>query len=1037
MKLGRLIWLIVAFLALPLASYAQDATLSGTVKDNTGGVLPGVTVTAVNQDSGISFQSVTDERGLYRIPVRAGTYQVTAELSGFTSQTRPDVQLLLGRAVSLDFAMTVSGVQETVQVTGEAPLLDTSTSTIATNIDPRQMQDIPLNGRNWMDLTMLSAGSRSNASSEVPQDRQSFFQTVVDGQSVTLTVCCSQNQPRYSRDSIAEFQLTTNRFDATQGRTMGMMVNAITKSGTNTTTGTFGGYFRKDKWNAADFIQKKVLPYSDQQVSGTIGGPIIKDRIHYFANWEYERNPQTFTFGGPGSPFASYTGSANFNLNLPAKYQLTLGGAKVDTQINPKNRFSLRWSHYKNLQPISGGGGATSHPSTASANNRFVDQYFVDYTNVLSNNTVNEIKGGLNANYYTLEPLAGWGTTGSMRPPGTAQILVGVTSGREITGGTPRISFSGYTIGSPGNNPQRTGEHNIQLRDDFSSAYEMGGRHDVKMGVDFIKYTMAQGWCNNCDGGYSSTQRAPANLPDLLPAWNDASTWNFNAMSSLFQTYNVAIGNMSYDVHRQIYASWYQDDWKISNKLTANMGVRYDLDHGMQGEWIKFLPWLSGKRPTDKNNFAPRLGFAYQLSDKQVIRGGWGLFFAQLEDDALHQSYVLTQQMNVTINNNGRPDFGSLPWGGPAPSYSDLLANACDVKNLPANSVAGTGANQCFPRSIPNGSEVPFGAHDTSYSHMVSIGTQREFGIDSAIDTNFVFTGGRKEERRQNVNNVINPATGAYYPTSGAAFDNSKLPFPSWGPVAAEIMTGRSNYYGWENTYTKRFSHHWQGNATYTLSWFKDDGGIGNLTGPYVLTLDPNANITTILTPYSGAVAPDMGPIYGLTGTDQRHKATFNGIWDIGKGVQLSGLYFFGSGARTGTSWGSDLRLTGGASYNILTPATLTVNGQVVPTSQGTLSQFCHCDVKGVTYNGQFFVDRAQFVGKPIHRIDMRLQKRLSLGGKRNIDGMVEVFNVFNHVNYGSYVTSLSSGANFGAPSFNAATAYQPRILQLGFHLAF
>jgi hypothetical protein len=120
--------------------------------------------------------------------------------------------------------MQVSSLQETVTVTGEAPLLDTASSTIASNIDPRQMQELPINGRNWMDLTMASAGSRSNASSEVPQDRQGYFQTNVDGQSVTLTVCCAQNQPRYSKDSIAEFQLTTNRFDATQGRTMGMML---------------------------------------------------------------------------------------------------------------------------------------------------------------------------------------------------------------------------------------------------------------------------------------------------------------------------------------------------------------------------------------------------------------------------------------------------------------------------------------------------------------------------------------------------------------------------------------------------------------------------------------------------------------------------------------------------------------------------------------------------------------------------------------------------------------------------------------------
>ena len=1020
MKFGRLVWLTVALLALPLVAHAQDATLLGTVKDNTGGVLPGVTVTAVNEASGISFVSVTDERGLYRVPVRAGVYKISAALVGFTTAVRPGVELLLGRQVTLNFDMQVSSLQETVTVTGEAPLLDTASSTVATNIDPRQVLQLPLNGRNWMDLTMGSAGSRSNASSEVPQDRQGFFQTNVDGQSVTLTVCCAQNQPRYSKDSIAEFQLTTNRFDATQGRTMGMMVNAITKSGTNIFNGSLGGYFRNDAWNAADFIQKQVLPYKDQQISGTVGGPIIKDRVHFFANYEYERNPQTFTFGGPNGPFP--TAGPSINLNMDAKYQVQQGGGKVDLQFNPKNRLSGRYSHYKNLQPVTGG-GSTSHPSTASSNNRFTDQYFLTYTQVLTNNTINEIKGGLASNYYTLEPLAGWGLTGSRRPPDTAQILIGVTKGREIGGGAPLIQFSGYTIGSPGNNPQRTGEHNFQFRDDFTTAYEMGGRHDVKIGGDAIKYTMAQGWCNVCDGRFTSTQRPPANLEQLLPDWRDASTWNWNAMSPLFRDYSVTIGNMSYDVHRQIYAAWYQDDWKASNKLTLNMGVRYDLDHGAQGEWVKFLPWLSGKRPTDKNNLAPRLGFAYQVGARSVVRGGWGLFFTELEDDALHQSYILTQNSQITINNSGRPDFGSNPFGGPKPTYEQILARACDVVGLPFNSP------NCYARQIQNGSEIPFGAHDTSYSQMLSIGMQHQFSANIALDSNVVFTGGRKEERRQNANSSINPATGANYPATGPTTDLARLPFPTWGPIAAEIMNGRSNYYGWENTLTKRFGNRWQANATYTLSQFKDDGGIGQLTGPYITTLDPSANVTTTLRPYTGTVAPDMGPLYQRAATDQRHRSTFNGIWDMGKGVQLSGLYFFGSGERRNTTWGSDLRNTGGASFQILTPP---------GTTAASIGALCHCDVKGQTLaDGTFLLDRAQLVGKPIHRVDMRIQKRINLGGRRNLEGMFEVFNIFNHKNYGSYTTTFSNAANYGLPSFNASTAYAPRIVQLGVHFAF
>src|SRR5581483_6036192 len=339
-----------------------------------------------------------------------------------------------------------------------------------------------------------------------------------------------------------------------------------------------------------------------------------------------------------------------------------------------------------------------------------------------------------------------------------------------------------------------------------------------------------------------STARPPANLPSLIPNYLDASTWNMDAMSPLFRDYQVAIGNMSYTLHRQIYATWYQDDWKISDKLTANMGVRYDLDHGAQGEWIQFLPWLSGKRPTDKNNIAPRLGFAYQATDKTVVRGGWGLFFTELEDDALHQSYVLTQQVTVTVPNNGLPNFGSNPWNGPTPTYQQLLANACDVVGQASNS--GT----CYPRSIPNGSEVPFGTHPTSYSDMASIGAQHEFTPNIALDSELVWTGGREEERRQNINTTINPATGANY----AYTDVAHNPYPTWGPLAAEMMVGRSNYYGWENTLTKRFSQHWQADATYTLSWFYDDGGIGNLTGPYVVSLNPGAAITTVLNPYRG-----------------------------------------------------------------------------------------------------------------------------------------------------------------------------------------
>jgi hypothetical protein len=268
---------------------------------------------------------------------------------------------------------------------------------------------------------------------------------------------------------------------------------------------------------------------------------------------------------------------------------------------------------------------------------------------------------------------------------------------------------------------------------------------------------------------------------------------------------------------------------------------------------------------------------------------------------------------------------------------------------------------------------------------------------------NYVYTAGHGEETVQNANLSYNPATGANYPFA----DISRRPFPDWGVVLLEYLGGYSNYHGTDVTFTKRFSNRWQANATYTLSGFWDDGGINPAApvGPYSIVLHPGDPIPTELVPLGFPVAPDLRADYTLAPTDQRHRATFNGIWEMGYGFQLSGLYFFGSGERFATNYGGDRRNVGSGGTG-----RLRLDGTIAP--------------------------RAALVGKPLHRVDVRLQKRLSLGGRRTIDGIIETFNLFNHANYGSYTTQESNPL-FGQPSFNGNVAYQPRILQLGFRFAF
>jgi hypothetical protein len=426
--------LVSLVLLVPVLVFAQEATFTGAVTDSTGGVLPGVTITAVHEASGNIFTAVTGDRGEFRLPVRVGGYKIAAELPGFTTVNR-SLQILIGQTVEVDMQMAPSVVQETVTVTGEAPLVDTTTSTVGANIDPRQMQELPLNGRNWMDLTLLAPGARRNEGGGLVQWRQGYAQTNVDGQQVT-SLWHSQTdaqQPNFNRDAIAEFEVIANRFDATQGRSQGMVVNAITKSGTNTFAGTLAGYFRSDNFNAEDLIERRVLPYSNQQTSGTYGGPIVRDRIHFFGSYGYEREPKTYAYNGPYPSF-------NVDQEFTTQVHQILG--RVDYQFTPQTRLSVRGSAYRNS--FYEGGGAIYHPAWGGTRRQTAPQYFGSFTQVVSSRTVNEIRAGASSFTQQNQPEVRWkGGPFPYRPA--------------LLGTGPTVLLRGYQIGNNANDVMQAG----------------------------------------------------------------------------------------------------------------------------------------------------------------------------------------------------------------------------------------------------------------------------------------------------------------------------------------------------------------------------------------------------------------------------------------------------------------------------------------------------------------------------------------------------------------------------------------------------
>ena len=948
--------LVAALMTFPLVAQAQEAVLSGTVTDATGAVMPGVTVRAVHDASGNSFEAVTDARGTYRIPVRVGAYVITAQLSGFTTVTRRGVDVLVGQTVVIDLRLTLSGVAESVTVTGEAPLVNTATSSLGGNVTPQQVTELPSQGRNWMSLALLAPGNRTNAQGALPvQDRVDVreFQLNVDGQQVTSNIGTG-NQSRYSNDSIAEFQFISNRFDATQGRSTGVQVNAITKSGTNLFSGSFLGNFRDSKFNAEDPVLLRVLPYSNQQLSTTLGGPIVQNKLHFFGNYEYERQPLTSIWQTP---------YPKFNVELDGIRNVKMGGVRVDQQLSPKMRVMGKWSHSDLLEPF--GPGTANHPSATNSNEEYNTDSIGQFTQVLSNRALNEFKVGYASYGLNQQSLTSWSNHWQ--------------ASNGITTDGPSITFRGFSFNRNNNLPRYRNQDVYSVHDNFTFSYEARGRHDLKVGGEYLHLLDDTRNCNRCGGVITANGGpVPANIEALFPDAFNADTWNLAAISSITTRYTVGVSDSSAfltPIHMWKYGAWAQDDWKMS-RLTLNLGVRYDLIWNAFAQDVNFPPFEQPGRPQDANNIQPRVGFAYQLSDRTVVRGGSGLYYNDiLNTNVLWPMSPLTIAVIAVDNDRTRPDFAANPFNGPLPTYAQALQRFCYVNNVPG----------CLLRDLQEQAPPPAYAH-VPHSWQTSIGVAHQFGNDMAIEADYVNTRSRDEKSIQdNVNITFNPATGQPYPYS----DTVHRAFPLYGVVGMFPHTGQSDYHGLQTTFTKRLSHRWQGSLTYTLSglWDQDPAPISGLAE----------------VPFP--VAPDLGGERSLAETDQRHRLVFNGIWEARYGLQVSGIYFYGSGQRTQVLCGCDAR-----GLQITSVDRMRLDGTIIP--------------------------RESFVGAPIHRVDLRLQERVPLHGRAAASGFVEVFNVFNRANYQTYNT-IETSPTFGQPIASTNLSYAPRTLQLGFRLTF
>ncbi len=477
-SLLRRLLAVSVILVVPAVVFAQEAALTGIVTDATMAVLPGVTIKAVHAASGNTFEAVTDQRGAYRIPVRVGVYKITATLSGFNTVTRDGVEILVGQTTTINLQMATGGVAESLTVTAQAPLIETTTSSLGSSIDPRQVTELPSQGRNWMSLALLAPGNRTNAQGVTPvQDRGDVreFQLNVDGLQVTSNLGTG-NQSRYSNDAIAEFQFISNRFDATQGRSSGVQVNAITKSGGNNFAGSLVGNFRNSDWNAADPVLNKVVPYSNQQISGTTGGPIVKNKLHFFANYEYEHQPLTSIWQTPYPAF---------NVELQGIRDVKLAGVRVDHELNVEAAPDGEGEPLGSVRAVRAG---HQQPSVWNQQQRRAFDRRRRTVHAGARQSRGErFQGGLRV---------------LRNQPDRAHVLVEPLAGsRTASPLTARISrCGGFSTGRNNNLPRYRNQNVYTFHDDFTFSFDAAGRHDLKSGGEYLHLLDNTRNCNRCGG---------------------------------------------------------------------------------------------------------------------------------------------------------------------------------------------------------------------------------------------------------------------------------------------------------------------------------------------------------------------------------------------------------------------------------------------------------------------------------------------------------------------------------------------------------
>ena len=742
----------------PGVALAQEtinfASVSGRVIDAQGAVIPGAQVTARQTETNVTAETVTNKEGRFRFPyLRVGPYEVRVHLPGFVDSTRT-LSATVGAAFDIPIVLAVSGIETSVTVRGNETMLESARSQIAGTVPQAEVQNLPMNGRNFLDLALLVPGvSPTNIAStqlfpetsavpgqgiSIASQRNLSNNFIVDGLSANDDAAGLSGIP-YGVDAVEQFQVITSGAQAELGRALGGYVSVVTKSGTNTFRGTIYDFIRDDRFNAANALSGEKLPMDQQQYGASLGGPLARNRTFFFSNFEQRLLDQTglvtilpanvsiinarlTATGYPGSPIS--TGI------YPNPVHSTNGLAKLDHHLSGSDHLSVRYSFYRVTSDNSRGAGALNAPTASAGLDNWDHALGFGNTWTISADTVNETRAQF--------------AYGDLKAPPTDAI-------------GPAVSIAGVaSFGTSSGSPTARLNKMYQFVNTLS---HQSGAHALRAGVDLVFNDDTITYPRSARGSYA------------FPSQASFLTGNYSGYTQTFGDPVVSQTNPNIGLY-------VQDEWRVGSSLTLNLGLRYDL---------QFLEPIS----TDTNNVSPRVGFAWSpASQDLVIRGSAGLFFDRVPLRAAANA-ILSAGNTTDVSNLQQPSVsGLIPTQAGAPVFPNIL---------PAHILTTTLVDfTTMDRNLQN-----------AYSRQASLEVERVLGARLTASIGYQYLRGDNLLMSVNQNVATCVAAGT---------NNGCRPNPGYRNNSQYSSVAKSTYHGLHLSLVQRPTAWASLRGTYTLS---------------------------------------------------------------------------------------------------------------------------------------------------------------------------------------------------------------------------